>query len=415
MKKLALAVTLLLAGASQAHAGLFYDLFVGASSSTLRVGLQSTNRNDAVFTSSGAVVIQSTSSTSGYSPLRVLNYAGSEILKLTQAGALTVSSFIGNLTGNVTGNLTGNVTGNVTGALTGNADTATSATTATNLAAGGVGQHPYQSASGATAFLPAMGSGGIIVGNGTSAIPSTATLQGTASQVTVTKSGTAVTLSLPNPINVATSGNAATATALATNGTNCSSGNYPLGVDASGNAEGCTAAGGGDVSSTGSNSFNTAGTNQTFGSSVTVNGQMFVQDRSTFTLISAVTPGSAASNVGIATVTYTVQLGVPFWINAVGSYAWHNNNEPTKIAVLIDGAYPFTWSASSPITSVVQHSATSSYAQNASFNYYVDVSSVASIGAGSHRFTLVISCPGSAGTCASVQNGKPTFGIIPKN
>ena len=37
------------------------------------------------------------------------------------------------------------------------------------------------------------------------------------------------------------SGNAATATALAANGTNCSAGNYPLGVDASGNSETCTA------------------------------------------------------------------------------------------------------------------------------------------------------------------------------
>lgn len=38
---------------------------------------------------------------------------------------------------------------------------------------------------------------------------------------------------------------APTATALAANGTNCSAGNYPLGVDASGNAESCTAAGSG--------------------------------------------------------------------------------------------------------------------------------------------------------------------------
>lgn len=36
---------------------------------------------------------------------------------------------------------------------------------------------------------------------------------------------------------------AAAATALAANGTNCSAGNYPLGVDESGNAESCTAAG----------------------------------------------------------------------------------------------------------------------------------------------------------------------------
>lgn len=40
-------------------------------------------------------------------------------------------------------------------------------------------------------------------------------------------------------------GPATTATALAANGANCSAGNYPLGVDASGNAESCTAAGGG--------------------------------------------------------------------------------------------------------------------------------------------------------------------------
>lgn len=47
---------------------------------------------------------------------------------------------------------------------------------------------------------------------------------------------------------VNTGGNAATATALAANGTNCSAGNYPLGVDASGNAESCTAVSGGTVS-----------------------------------------------------------------------------------------------------------------------------------------------------------------------
>jgi hypothetical protein len=53
------------------------------------------------------------------------------------------------------------------------------------------------------------------------------------------------------PSNV--TGNSATATALAANGTNCGAGNYPLGVDASGNAESCTTAGAGDVSSAASN------------------------------------------------------------------------------------------------------------------------------------------------------------------
>jgi hypothetical protein len=41
-------------------------------------------------------------------------------------------------------------------------------------------------------------------------------------------------------LNQSTTGNSGTATALAANGSNCSSGNYPLGVDASGNAETCT-------------------------------------------------------------------------------------------------------------------------------------------------------------------------------
>ncbi|MGH6640665.1 MAG: hypothetical protein ACREBY_18935, partial [Polaromonas sp.] len=45
----------------------------------------------------------------------------------------------------------------------------------------------------------------------------------------------------------ALSGNATTATALAANGTNCSAGNYPLGVDASGNSESCTSSSSGTL------------------------------------------------------------------------------------------------------------------------------------------------------------------------
>jgi hypothetical protein len=49
-------------------------------------------------------------------------------------------------------------------------------------------------------------------------------------------------------LNQSTTGLAATATALAANGTNCPAGSYPLGVDASGNAESCTVASGGSIS-----------------------------------------------------------------------------------------------------------------------------------------------------------------------
>lgn len=90
-------------------------------------------------------------------------------------------------------------------------------------------------------------------GNGTNAFSSVATTTLTASSP----------LSFSNPVakvggsnsvltidtSGAWSGLAGTATALAANGTNCSAGNYPLGVDASGNVESCTAANSGTVTS----------------------------------------------------------------------------------------------------------------------------------------------------------------------
>lgn len=57
--------------------------------------------------------------------------------------------------------------------------------------------------------------------------------------------GAVTDFQVPNNITVSL---AATATALAANGANCSAGQYPLGVDASGAAEGCTVAPGGPSS-----------------------------------------------------------------------------------------------------------------------------------------------------------------------
>lgn len=68
--------------------------------------------------------------------------------------------------------------------------------------------------------------------------------------------GTLRTLTVPNANGTLalTSSNVATATALAANGANCSAGQYPLGVDASGAVEGCTvASGSGTVTNTGGN------------------------------------------------------------------------------------------------------------------------------------------------------------------
>lgn len=141
---------------------------------------------------------------------------------VSQSGATTATSFIGPLTGN--------------------------ASTATALSANGsncsAGSFPLGvDASGASETC--------------TALPTT--LTGTANQISVSASTGAITLSIPtSPTLPGTTtgtfsgnltgnvtGNSSTATALAANGSNCSAGNYPLGVDASGNVENCTSASGG--------------------------------------------------------------------------------------------------------------------------------------------------------------------------
>jgi hypothetical protein len=84
----------------------------------------------------------------------------------TMTGALTANGGVaGNVTGNVTGNLTGNVTGNLTG----------TSSISTNIAGGGAGQIPYQSALNTTALLAAGTVGYYLKSNGASA-PSWAAL-----------------------------------------------------------------------------------------------------------------------------------------------------------------------------------------------------------------------------------------------
>jgi hypothetical protein len=93
------------------------------------------------------------------------------------------------------GNLT--VTNTISGSINGNAATATSATsatTATNLAGGAIGNVPYQTASGATAFL-ATGSNGQVL-TLASGIPSWATpTTGTVTSVSGTGTVSGITLS----------------------------------------------------------------------------------------------------------------------------------------------------------------------------------------------------------------------------
>lgn len=113
--------------------------------------------------------------------------------------------------------------------------------TASNLSGTNTGDQINISGNAATVTTNANLTGPITsVGNATSIASQT----GTGAKFVM---DTSPTLTTPN-IGSATgsvSGNAGTATALAANGTNCSAGQYPLGVDASGNSENCTAAGGG--------------------------------------------------------------------------------------------------------------------------------------------------------------------------
>lgn len=102
--------------------------------------------------------------------------------------------------------------------------------------------------------------------------------------------------------NNSISGNAATSTMLAANGTNCSAGNYPLGVDASGNSESCTAAGIGDVTQVGNNTF--TGTNKltgytTFTGPISAQGSLYVNAASTVGpqgYVTAITKSSGTFN-----------------------------------------------------------------------------------------------------------------------
>lgn len=104
------------------------------------------------------------------------------------------------------------------------------------------------------------------------------------------------------------SGNAGTASALAANPTNCSAGNYPLGIDASGNVENCTTASAG------------GGTGNVGTSSVPVQGNLAYWTTTTATpaLLSTVATGTVSSGTGISVTAGQSIIGSGLTISNTG-------------------------------------------------------------------------------------------------
>jgi hypothetical protein len=111
---------------------------------------------------SNKFIVQGTTDT-GLSGAQFLGSLGTGIVKnTTSTGVLSIA---------VAGDfptLNQNTTGS-SGSCTGNAATATSATTATNIASGAAGQIPYNTGSGATSFTAVGTTGQVLNSNGTSA------------------------------------------------------------------------------------------------------------------------------------------------------------------------------------------------------------------------------------------------------
>lgn len=245
--------------------------------------------------------------------------------------------------------------------------------TAISIAGGAAGNILYQSGSGVTAFIPAISSPGSIFGNGAAA-PSTGTYSAAFS---LANTGSGLTLSVDSSSVAVKNGgfvrnseiDGSSVTKLNASGlvpnslidgssitkqgvgisSSCTSGQYLQAMTTTGGVikgGSCATAGAGDVSSSASNSFNTAATNQTFGSSVTFNGGIFgVIDRSTWTYLPGGVQSTNAFGACItSTITMTTDGVTPLVIWLDGSFS-ENSTQECGINVLMDGAFISPFSA----------------------------------------------------------------------
>jgi len=115
--------------------GLSYNPSSGALSSTTFIGALTGNSTTA--TKANSVQVDATSDTNCFPMLTASGATGQKAVKSSSnlsfnssSGALTATSFVGDLTGDVTGDVTGNTSGS-SGSCTGNSATATTATNVT--------------------------------------------------------------------------------------------------------------------------------------------------------------------------------------------------------------------------------------------------------------------------------------------
>jgi hypothetical protein len=198
-----------------------------------------------------------------------------------------------------------------------------------NGSAGSVGQCPISAGPGAAAAWGACGSGGSMTWpSGGAGIPN---YNGSSGWGTTYNASNTIPANFISTLNQNTSGNAATASALASTPTLCSPGQAPTGVLANGNATGCASIGGGGTVSSvfgrtgtvtaqsgdyaasqvtnaaATNVGNTFTGNQTFNGDVTVNGQINLggsgPNESDFTVNSVAlnSPASGKSGFGFDT------------------------------------------------------------------------------------------------------------------
>lgn len=233
------------------------------------------------------------------------------------ANQITVSAATGAITLSIPtsptlpGTTTGTFSGPLTGNVTGNSSTATALATA--RAIGGV------NFDGSAAITPQQ-----IEPASEAADTATFLLFANAATATAQQpkynSGLAYNAS-SNALTATTfigalTGNSSTSTALAANGTNCSIGSYARGVDASGNAEDCTVAGGGgtvtDVSVVSANGFAGTVATSTTTPAITITTTVTGLLKGNGTAISAASSGTdyvvPGGNVATATALATGRL-----------------------------------------------------------------------------------------------------------